>query len=107
MSERYMDCVLDGRTLWTDIEAFVGRWHADAGKESLHDFLGMTWSEYSLWVEQPAALRVIIAARERDEPVEAVLAHVDEFALAARGLSNEDARTVRTWLQQTGRLPRR
>jgi hypothetical protein len=31
----------------------VDRWHADAGDaRPLHEALGMTWAEYSAWVEQ-------------------------------------------------------
>jgi hypothetical protein len=103
MSESYLGQVLEGRALWTDIDDWIDRWHEEGGAEQLHDYLGLSWDEYRLWAEQPSSLRFIIAAHERDEPVEQLLEH-HEHALAARGLSEEDARTVRQWLQKTGRL---
>lgn len=106
MSDTYMELVLEGRAPWTDIEAHVEQWHAGSPTATIHEFLGMTWDEYALWVEQPRALRLIIAARKHEEPIEDIIRHVDEFALAARGLDPEDARAVRKWLQETGRLPK-
>jgi hypothetical protein len=107
MSETYMDLVRDGQILWTDIDDYVVRWHEGGTRQSLHEYLGLTWEEYALWVEQPQSLRLIIAARERDTPVIEMIGQVHEHALAARGgLSESEARAVRQWLQETGRLPR-
>jgi hypothetical protein len=104
MSERYMDQVLDGAALWTDIDDYVQRWHDERPPNELHEFLGFAPDEYALWVEQPRALRLIIAARERHQPVRELVTPVDEQAFAARGLDEKDVRVVRRWLQQTGRL---
>ena len=65
MSERYIDAVLDGSALFTDIDDYIDRWHEHPGAESLHEYLGLTWDEYALWVEEPRSLRLIIAAKER------------------------------------------
>lgn len=105
MSERYIDQVLDGAVMWTDIDDWVQRWHEEHRADELHEFLGLTPDEYALWVEQPRALRLIIAARERRQPVLELVEQVDERAFAARGLDEKDVRVVRRWLQQTGRLP--
>src|SRR3954468_11442438 len=107
MSERFIDQVLDGAALWTDIEAYVQRWHEERPADELHEFLGFTPDEYALWVEQPRALRLIIAARERHQPVQELLTQAGEHehAFAARGLDQKDVQVVRGWLQQTGRLP--
>ena len=105
MSERYLDQVLDGAALWTDIDDYVQRWHDERPQDELHEFLGFTSDEYALWVEQPRALRLIIAARERHQPVQELVTEADQHAFAARGLDQQDVRVVRRWLQQTGRLP--
>lgn len=102
----YVDQVLDGSALWTDIDDYIERWHGDAGSTEIEDFLGMTPSEYGLYVEQPRSLRLILAAHSSGESVEELLTETDEHAVAARGLDPADAETVRTWLQQTGRLPK-
>lgn len=103
MSETFLEAVLEGSALWTDIDDWVDRWHETDDPGELQDFLGMSWDEYRLWAEQPAALRFIISAREHNEPVEELL-NAPGHAVAARGLSDEDARVVRRWLKQTGRL---
>lgn len=106
MSERYIDLVLSGDALWTDIDEWVERWHSSDSAEPLHEYLGLDWNDYSLWVEQPNSLRLIIAARKREQPVTELLEHVEDHAMAARGgLSVKEARTVREWLEKTGRLP--
>ena len=106
MSDHYIDLVLAGRALLTDIDDHVDMWHVGDALGPLHDYLGLTWDEYALWVEQPSSLRLILAARERKKPVLEMIEHADEYALAARGgLSEREARTVRKWLQDTGRIP--
>jgi hypothetical protein len=104
MSETFMQRVLEGRELWLDADDWVERWHDGEGKVPLHDYLGMTWSEYQLWTEKPEALRLIIAARQANRPVEELLADTHEFAVAARGVSETDASVVAQWLKDTGRL---
>ncbi len=48
-----------------EIESFVAKWHqAEADLPPLHEWLGMTWEEYSLWVEKPVFLRAILMARQ-------------------------------------------
>lgn len=106
MSDTYVERVLRGESLWTDIDDYVAEWHRQRPGKPLHAYLGMSRDDYGLWVEQPRALRLILAARERDEPVVELLRRADEHAVAARGLSAEDAKIVRQWLQRTGRLPK-
>jgi len=104
MSDHYLDLVLEGRALWTDADEFVDRWHNSDSDEPVHDYLGLTWDEYALWTERPQTLRLIVAARELGEPIERLLERTDEPAVLARGLTPADARAVREWLEQTGRL---
>ena len=104
MSDRYMEDVVVGNALWTEADDYVARWHESNSNEPLHDFLGMSWDEYALWTERPETLRLIVAAHERGEAVESLLSRTDEFAVAARGLAESEAETVRAWLRETGRL---
>ncbi len=106
MSETFMSAVLSGDALWIDADDWVARWHDGDGSDiELHDFLGMTWDDYRLWTERPQALRMIIAAHERDEPVERYVAEAGELAIAARGVTANDWAVVLKWLKRTGRIP--
>jgi hypothetical protein len=105
MSETYVDHVLEGSALWTDIDDYIERWHGEEEEgASIEDVLGMSPEDYSLFVEEPRSLRFILAARESDEPVTDLLEKADDHAIAARGLDPADARKVRDWLRETGRL---
>lgn len=69
-----MSRILDGTVAdpHAQIELEVAAWHAAGNTEpigslthgpQLHDFLGMTWSEYKRWVSDPKALTAIIDER--------------------------------------------
>lgn len=106
MSDTFLDLVLQGEALWTDIDDYVDRWHDGDEEAPLATFLGFAQDEYALWTEQPQALRLIIAARKRDVPVLDLIESVHDYGLAARGgLSEAEARAVQKWLKETGRLP--
>jgi hypothetical protein len=106
MPHTYMDRLLSGSALLEEAEDYVGAWHSSDSHDDLHSFLGMSWDEYSLWVEKPKALRLIVAARERSRPVVELMQHEHDYALAARGgLSTDEVREMRAWLRETGRLP--
>lgn len=105
MSENYVQDVLSGDALWTEIEDYVEQWHGSEDADiSIANFLGMTQGEYDLYVEKPGSLRFILAAHELGEPVERLVQRSDEQVIAARGLDPQEAEKVRRWLQQTGRL---
>jgi hypothetical protein len=100
-----IDELLSGTAFLDDIDDWVARWHRAGSELPIWEHLGMTRDEYALWVEQPEALRFIVVAHERDEPVEDVISHYEERELAAARAEDADqARTVAEWLRRTGRL---
>ncbi|MBI6739975.1 hypothetical protein [Pseudomonas syringae] len=63
---RFLELYLKGDVLEEDIHRFVEGWHEGregAGME-LHEYLGMSWEEYGVWVATPA-LSLALVARER------------------------------------------
>lgn len=42
-----------------DIDDHVDAWHASTSEESLPSYLGMTYEEYSAWVEQRVTLSAL------------------------------------------------
>ncbi|KWS23662.1 hypothetical protein ABNM12_11430 [Pseudomonas syringae] len=68
---RFLELYLKGDVLEEDIHRFVEGWHEGregAGME-LHEYLGMSWEEYGVWVATPAALSLILTNRKRDRPL--------------------------------------
>jgi hypothetical protein len=110
MSEpTFIQLVLSGRALLTDIDEYVDKWHklpsSDPRAElEIYEFLGMSWEDYRLWVEQPEALRFIIAARRAQLPVEKVLEQTKIVGAAARSQEHSEAAHVLRWLADRGRI---
>ncbi len=105
----YMDLLLSGEVLQEDIDDFVATWHeaqenSAAARQSLEDFLGMTWDEYRLWVEHPESLRFIAAAHKAKQPVATVLSTLDRTGVAARSSEQGEARKLLRWLIDHGRV---
>jgi len=105
----FMDLVLSGWARLSEIEVFIERWHAlpddSPGAElEVYEYLGMTWPEYRLWVEQPESLRFIMAARRAKQPVETVLEKTKMAGAAARSREHTEAAKVLRWLAERGRI---
>lgn len=68
-SSSFMSLALNGEVLSDEIESFVEAWHKSDSKDEIHDFLGMTFPEYSLWVSDPDSIDVILSARHANRPL--------------------------------------
>ncbi|MFL6202755.1 MAG: hypothetical protein ACJ76J_26600 [Thermoanaerobaculia bacterium] len=60
MRRRFIDLCLRGKAVPAEIDDFVELWHESGSALPLHEFLGMTWEEYSAWVQRPDLLSHII-----------------------------------------------
>ncbi len=84
-AQSFLDRVMAGTVLISEIDDFVEKWHQGQSSEKLHDYLGMRREEYSLWLENPDMLAVICAARRRQQSVaQAVNENLLNRRLAAR-----------------------
>lgn len=72
--EPFLPAAVAGTVPGDAILECIDRWH-DAGGlgVELHDYLGMTVDEYTLWVERPQALEFIIESRRSAVPIHAVV----------------------------------
>ena len=103
--ETFVDLCLTGNVLLEEIDDFVDRWHEAPEGTELHDYLGMTEEEYSLWLRVPDALPYIIKARHEGTPLtNAVVNAYQDMRLAAR--SNDQSKIVRlqNWLKAKDEL---
>ena len=65
----FIALALEGSVLSDEIEDFVEAWHNSDSKQELHEFLGMTFEEYSLWASDPNAIDIILSARHVGTPL--------------------------------------
>jgi hypothetical protein len=99
MSEQpsFLDRLLAGMGHAAEIDDDVEKWHEGDHAGELHDYLGMTAEEYSLWLVNPEMLTVICAARKKRQPlVQAVAENIAQLR------SNAGAKRSRldAWLRR-------
>lgn len=96
----FVELCLRGDLLSEEIDDFVLEWHEGrAGVEQeLHEFLGMTWDEYSVWATNPSMLPLILSAKKHGTSFEEEL-NRDRYKLAARAGSAAEAKRIMEWLQ--------
>ncbi|MER8032962.1 hypothetical protein ABTZ78_28820 [Streptomyces bauhiniae] len=62
----FVDDVLSGRATLDDFDTYSDAWNeAEADLGEFHDFLGLLWPEYAMWVEEHDVLEYVIEARRR------------------------------------------
>ncbi len=100
----FVELCLDGEALLSDIDKFVESWHDTETGASLHEYLGLRWDEYALWVEKPQALRFIMASRRNDVPLGQTISQMEQQSVAARAANHEELAEVVEWLKGKGML---
>ena len=89
----------------TRIDDEIDAWHEADTTMPLHEWLGFTPDEYQLYVELPASIRIILAARHQNRSLKELLAENDaNLLIAAQGASVAELTALRKWLKATGRL---
>ena len=56
----FINDIKNNKALIIDIDKYIEEWHSHDYDVELHEFLGLTWEEYKLWVEKPNTLKLII-----------------------------------------------
>lgn len=104
MSDRgtFIDLCLQGVASPSEIDDFVDRWHDAPEKSELHDFLGMTKTEYSLWVRVPDALSIILKSRREAKSLAAAIS--DDLRQAGPAADRFPLARLRDWLKAQGQL---
>jgi putative heme iron utilization protein len=52
-SDTFMQKLFDGEVQMLEIDNYIEQWHNSNSEKSLHEFLGMSWEEYSLFIKDP------------------------------------------------------
>lgn len=89
----------------TRIDEEIDAWHEADTTVPLHEWLGLAPDEYQLYVEKPASIHIILAARRQDRSWRELFAANDTTSLiASRGATPAEVKELREWLKATGRL---
>jgi hypothetical protein len=105
MPTTFINKCISGDAFLDEIDLHVEKWHE--GKEGdgleLHDYLGMTWDEYSLWGSRPSILPHIVNARKKNISLDNEL-KLSVGSLAARASSESEASRMMTWLKKLKKI---
>ncbi len=101
MSNFVTNC-LSGEALLDDIDDYVDAWHENKGEVPLHQYLGMSKTEYALWVANPDVLPFVISAHRENRDVGKLLEEFNALPLAARADGPEKATQLMRWLKKEG-----
>lgn len=64
MNRTFMDLCLSGAESPSNIDTYIDQWHlSPASTPDLHEYLGMTWEEYQLWVTTPSVIDLLLTIR--------------------------------------------
>jgi hypothetical protein len=100
----FIDLCLSGDVLEDEIDSFVDSWHEDDETTlELHEYLGMSWEEYSVWATRPSILPFILSARNNGTSFDVEL-NQERLALAARAETVEEAQRMESWLKLMGKI---
>ena len=100
----FINLCLEGDVLEDEIDEFVDGWHDDENLNmELHEYLGMSWEEYSVWAVRPSVLPFILSARKNGTTFDVEL-NQERLSLAARAETVDEARRLESWLKLIGKL---
>jgi hypothetical protein len=101
----FIDLCLGGDVLVDEIDDFVEKWHeSEDSTQELHEYLGMSWEEYSVWATRPSILPFILSARKNGTSFDLEV-NQERLALAARAESAHEAAKLEAWLKLIGKTP--
>jgi hypothetical protein len=101
----FVDLCLGGDVLEDEIDEFVENWHEDENStQEIHEYLGMSWEEYSVWAIKPSILPLILTARKNGTTFDLEV-NQERLALAARAESSQEAAKLEAWLKLIGKAP--
>lgn len=100
----FVEKCLSGEALAHEIDVYINNWHEGEGQGlELHDYLGLTWEEYSLWGTRPSILPSIFSSRRKKSPFCQEL-ELEQLSLAARAGSVKEAKEMEKWLKKIGKI---
>jgi hypothetical protein len=104
MNITFIDKCISGDAFLDEVDDYIDAWHDDTSEDAeLHEYLGMTWQEYSLWITNPSILGTIVETRRKGLSLESSPPQEIQ-ALAVSASSPKEAGRVMSWLKRIGKL---
>jgi hypothetical protein len=100
----FIDLCLRGEASSDEIGGWIAKWNGARQEIELHEYLGMTWTEYSSWTRTPEILPVIIAARKNNRNFKQLIAEFQALPIAAGADAKTKANRLAAWLKDHNTL---
>ena len=104
MSDFIARCQM-GEVLLDEIDDFIGEWHESDSESPIYEFLGMTRSEYFLWLKDTDILPFIVKARrggfDLEENLPELIKEIDTLPIAARSDGAHQVAELLDWVRRT------
>lgn len=100
----FIQLCLEGDRMLDEIDDAVDDWHDGDTGVALHDFLGMSRDEYSLWVLNPDVLPLIVTSRRTGKTVSQQIEEFEQMPLAARSFNDKSTQELCRWLNAQGHM---
>lgn len=102
--QTFFDLFGQGRVGADQIDDYVGTWHDAhetwASQVPLHEYLGLTWPEYQVWVCDAGALPAILEARRSARPLTSVITErLDHMRVLGRPTDGTKIVCLANWLK--------
>jgi hypothetical protein len=99
-NQTFISLALHGDVLADEIEDFIEAWHTSDSDLEIHEYLGMSFAEYSLWVADPDSIDIILGARHRGKPLQEAVNDNVRFQerIAARSDEAGKLNTLARWI---------
>lgn len=98
----FIELCAQGEVVYDEIDDFVECWHKNSCNLELHEFLGMSWENYSAWVAHPELLPLIVTAHKENKELVEIVNRANQLPLAARADRTVGARKLMQWLTSIG-----
>ena len=106
MNSSFIEKCINGDASLDEIDNYIDEWHdSDSTNDlELHEFLGMSWEEYSLWAVKPKFLAWIINARRKGVISSETKFLQESQPLAARSSNTKESLESINWLKSMGKI---
>jgi hypothetical protein len=104
MNKSFIEKCINGDASLDEIDDYIDAWHDSDSDLELHEYLGMTWEEYSAWAVKPKLLAWIINARRKGIELNEKNSMLASQSLAARSNNQKESLEAIKWLKDIGKI---